>query len=57
MGKHTKKEDMDICDKCGKKGTNYTFVSFAIDLKTKKKGLLLCPKHEMRAVRDQNANE
>lgn len=45
-------DDPDKCEYpgCSVQGEDFTFVSFAVNPKTNKKGMLLCPTHEAREV-------
>lgn len=53
--RRTDVQGSDKCEMPGCKtiGTDFTFVSFAVNPKTKAKGMLLCPKHEAQAMKGQ----
>lgn len=53
MGRHSDTGQIDDCDMpgCKTRGYPFTFVSFAINPETKKKGMLLCPSHERKEVK------
>jgi hypothetical protein len=46
-----RKREKDKCEICGKTGYDYSFSAHAINPKTKAKGVIVCPKHEMQAQR------
>ena len=59
MGLHRRSTDKapgpDKCELpgCSVTGKDFTFISFAINPKTNVKGMILCPKHEALALKEQ----
>jgi len=45
----------DQCEypKCTNTGTDFEFISYAVNPKTEKKGMILCPQHAAREIKRQ----